>query len=66
MTPEALRSRYGIGPHDLARDPWDLADLVRALRLVANAKTTIIAEAMGTTQRNLFRLQSKVKPSLTT
>lgn len=66
MTPDALRSRYGLGPHDLARDPGDLADLVLALRLVARAKTVAIAQAMGTTQRTLCRLRSKVKPSLTT
>lgn len=66
MTPDTLRSRYGIGPHDLARVPGDLADLVRALRLVAGSKTTAIAQAMGTTQRTLCRLRSKVMPSLTT
>lgn len=54
-TPAALRTRYGLGPHDLSRDPGDLADLVNAVERVAGVKIAAIAEAIGCSHSLLCR-----------
>jgi hypothetical protein len=54
MTPADLRARYGLGRHALRLPAGDLYDLVRALRIVAGAKTATIAAAIGCSGRHLY------------
>lgn len=59
MTPADLRTRYGLGRHDLARDPGDLYDLVRAVVTVTGRPVRAVAEAIGCSESWLHRRMRK-------